>query len=99
MCIAKRTGGALDRDGNWHVLTEESTKDETGWTHRCGESVMNAVVILSHRDGVSTLSGSGETQRLDVPYCPACERKPLAGVFGPGVSNECGFAINHWEKE
>ncbi len=53
----------------------ESTLDDTtkGWKHKCGAILMGKTVFLTVRDGVSSLSGSGEVQREVVPYCPTCE--------------------------
>lgn len=59
------------------VLTE-STPEAEGWRHDpCGTVLLSASVTHSVYDGPG-LSGHGQVQIQQVPYCPTCHEKPSA---------------------
>lgn len=95
----KRDGGQTVRENGqkiWLVMSE-STKENEGWLHNCGNAVITTTVYLSNRVPKNMgmpLAGSGEVQRLNVPYCPNCENRPTGGIF----YYSGGWHINTWEK-
>lgn len=42
----------------------------------CGSEIQQVEVIHSIWDGPFPMSGSGETTKECIPYCPKCEQKP-----------------------
>lgn len=89
----KREGGAINNLGIFVVLTDSTRVDE-GWNHSCGEPIMSADVVLSHRNPQFTLAGDGSVERQPVPYCPKCEKKPLTGTF----QYDGKWQIDRWEE-
>ena len=77
-----RTPGILDSNDNWLVLAE-CTREGDDWKHKCGEYVLAIEMRATVYDGVFSLSGSGETKPVTVPFCPNCEREPVQAYY-PG---------------
>lgn len=77
-----RLAGLL-RDGKWLVLTESKGAEGKGYKHSCGETIIGKRVYLTEQDHITKmldpLAGGGETRAITVPYCPKCEKEPMAG--------------------
>ncbi len=82
----KRQPGALDNQNHWLVLSESKAVKGKGYRHSCGRWIQGVEVYLTVRDGIFPLSGSGETRKTEIPYCPACEEKPTGGHINPDGS-------------
>ena len=75
-----RTGGKTINN-YWLVLTESKQRDNGEWEHNCGTDINAEEVVYSVHDGPFASSGSGETRRETVPYCPKCENVPKGGIL------------------
>lgn len=82
----KRKGGMVDAETNRYLVLVESTiPPDRGWIHSCGTRVVLTKVEfrLFDKNGVQ-FKGSDGWMKLDVPYCPTCEMKPLTGTARDG---------------
>lgn len=80
---SKRKAGILTEDGRWLVLTESLGEEGVIYKHNCGSEILGKSLAFSIRDGVSSLSGSGEVRNITVPFCSNCEKEPSFGEITP----------------
>lgn len=58
------------------AILAESEQGVNDWKHSCGAILLSAQVNHPVHDGPFPLSGSGEVQTQQVPYCPDCHAPP-----------------------
>jgi len=58
------------------VLDESGYTEGKGWKHKCGAELMGKTAYLTIRDGLFPLSGNGDVETVEIPYCPNCEEPP-----------------------
>jgi len=77
----KRPAGQLAKDGRWLVLAESTGKQGVGFTHECGTQISGKSVTSTVRDGFLPLSGGGDVETKQIPYCPNCEQEPPSAAW------------------
>jgi len=65
----------------WHKYRDEQANEGPGglWRHNCGAVLRTVTAFVSIHDSPfkGSCSGSGRVARIEIPYCPYCEPKPL----------------------